>query len=162
MCKSRTMSEQIAPCRHMVSLGYTRTPADDHPHVAETDSEVTLEFELPFWIEEDDVQVDISSAQLSVTVRNELSFQRSYWRNRHVTSFMHILQLPMCAALQSVIRHEHRGSCQPSTVLTFSDHLWCLTVARKSETPTTLWWTSLRACVRWTLSAMLPARKCSC
>ena len=56
-------------------------------YFAEADSEVTLEFELPFWIEEDDVQVDISSMQLSVLVRNELSFQRTYWRNRHVTSF---------------------------------------------------------------------------
>jgi HSP20 family molecular chaperone IbpA len=89
------------------------TTGHRHPHVAETDSEVTLEFELPFWIEEDDVQVDISSTQLSVTVRNELSFQRSYWRNRHVTSFMHILQLPMCAALQSdQARAQRRLSAQ--------------------------------------------------
>ena len=56
-------------------------------HVAETDSEVTLEFELPFWIDEDDLQVDISSTQLNILVRNELSYQRSYWRNRHVMSF---------------------------------------------------------------------------
>lgn len=49
--------------------------------ITETDSEVTLEFELPFWIEEEDVQVDISSTQLSVFVRAELSFRRRYWRN---------------------------------------------------------------------------------
>lgn len=82
----------------------THTTGHLHLHVAETDSEVTLEFELPFWIEEDDVLVDISSTQLSVTVRNELSFQRSYWRNRHVTFFHAFLQPRLtCAAFQSVV-----------------------------------------------------------
>lgn len=56
------------------------------PCRADTDGDVTLEFELPFWIEEEDVQVDISSTQLSVFVQNELSFRRTYWRNRLATT----------------------------------------------------------------------------
>lgn len=60
-------------------------------YISETDSEVTLEFELPFWIEEEDVQVDIGSTKLSVFVRNELSFRRRYRRNRFAT-FPSVLQ----------------------------------------------------------------------
>ena len=51
---------------------------------AETDSEVMLEFELPFWIEEEDVDVRITDTGLTICVQNELSFQRTYWRNRWV------------------------------------------------------------------------------
>jgi len=43
---------------------------------------VTLEFELPFWIDEEDVDVRITDADLTVLVRNELAFCRTYWRNR--------------------------------------------------------------------------------
>lgn len=62
---------------------------------AECDSDVSLVFKLPFWIEEDDVTVDITDRSLSVTVRNELDFRRSFWRNRCV---MPGCQLPLLDA----------------------------------------------------------------
>ena len=43
---------------------------------------MVLEFELPFWIEERDIDVCITETTLTVAVRNELSFHRTYWRNR--------------------------------------------------------------------------------
>lgn len=49
---------------------------------AESEGDVMLEFELPFWIEEGDVDVQITETSLTVAVRNELDFQRTYWRNR--------------------------------------------------------------------------------
>ena len=51
--------------------------------VAETDDDVTMEIELPFWIDAADVRVHISDTQLQVDVRNTLSLQRVYWRNRY-------------------------------------------------------------------------------
>lgn len=59
----------------------------------ECDSDVSLVFKLPFWIEEDDVAVDITDRSLSVTVRNELYFRRSFWRSRCN------LCLPVCRLL---------------------------------------------------------------
>jgi len=50
--------------------------------ITESEGDVMLEFELPFWIEEGDVDVQITETSLTVAVRNELDFQRTYWRNR--------------------------------------------------------------------------------
>ena len=50
--------------------------------VAETDDDVMLELELPFWIDAGDVRVSVTSLGVSVEVRNTLSIQRTYWRNR--------------------------------------------------------------------------------
>lgn len=50
---------------------------------AETDDDVTMEIELPFWIDAADVRVHITDTQLQVDVRNTLSLQRVYWRNRY-------------------------------------------------------------------------------
>ena len=49
---------------------------------AETDDDVTMELELPFWTDAGDVRVTITSCGVSVEVRNTLSIQRTYWRNR--------------------------------------------------------------------------------
>jgi curved DNA-binding protein CbpA/HSP20 family molecular chaperone IbpA len=48
---------------------------------AEDKDNVILEFLVPFWIEPEDVKVDIGSHQLQVSVRNELSVCKTYWRN---------------------------------------------------------------------------------
>lgn len=37
---------------------------------------------MPFWIEADDVNVDIRPNSLHVNVRNELDLHRSCWQNR--------------------------------------------------------------------------------
>ena len=49
---------------------------------AESDADVMLEVELPFWIEAEDVRVQIAPDSLHVGVRNELNLQRSCWLNR--------------------------------------------------------------------------------
>ena len=41
-----------------------------------------LEFRLPFWIEAGDVRVDIGPRALTVSVTNELSLHKTYWRNK--------------------------------------------------------------------------------
>jgi hypothetical protein len=43
---------------------------------------VIVEVELPFWIDNDDIQVSIGERQLDVTVRNTLHLRRTYWYNR--------------------------------------------------------------------------------
>lgn len=42
---------------------------------------MTVEIELPFWIDSDDVRVQITSHQLSIQVRNEINLTRTYWRD---------------------------------------------------------------------------------
>ena len=49
---------------------------------AETDNDVMMDIELPFWIEPSDVRVGITPLGVSIEVRNTLSIQRTYWRNR--------------------------------------------------------------------------------
>jgi len=48
----------------------------------ETDDDVMMDIELPFWIDASDVRVSINSSGVSIEVRNTLSIQRTYWRNR--------------------------------------------------------------------------------
>ena len=52
---------------------------------AETNDDVLLEVQVPFWIEASDVHVDIGEQQLQVSVRNTLCFCRTYWTNRCVS-----------------------------------------------------------------------------
>jgi hypothetical protein len=41
-----------------------------------------VQIELPFWIDTEDVNVEFGSTVLQVEVRNTLTVQRTYWRNR--------------------------------------------------------------------------------
>ena len=50
--------------------------------VAESRTDVTLEVSVPFWIEAEDVTVDVSPNSLHVNVRNELDLHRTCWQNR--------------------------------------------------------------------------------
>jgi len=43
-----------------------------------------LEISIPFWIDAEDISVDISPDDLHVNVRNELDFHRACWKNRWV------------------------------------------------------------------------------
>ena len=49
---------------------------------AETADDVTMEIDLPFWIDAGDVCVKITSVGIAVDVRNTLSIRRTYWRNK--------------------------------------------------------------------------------
>jgi len=40
-----------------------------------------LNFEVPFWIDSDDVHVDITETGIRVEVRNEVFVRRTFWRN---------------------------------------------------------------------------------
>jgi hypothetical protein len=46
----------------------------------ETNTEVIMEFELPFWIDEADVRVDITKRSVRVRVTNEIDTERTFWR----------------------------------------------------------------------------------
>ena len=98
-------------------LAPSRNCAIEHADIcdccAETDDEVMLEFELPFWIEEGDCSVHITGAELVVVVRNELAFRRTYWPNRYenvVAGRMNVL-LAMCI-LRVVNQPPHPMCCQ--------------------------------------------------
>lgn len=43
--------------------------------------DVLLNFEVPFWIDVDDVRVDITEESIEVEVRNEVLVKRTFWRN---------------------------------------------------------------------------------
>lgn len=47
----------------------------------ETDEDAMVQIELPFWIDPEDVKVDVGDRELSVQVRNTLNLRRHYWRN---------------------------------------------------------------------------------
>ena len=47
----------------------------------ETDEDVLLQIELPFWIDPEDVRVDIGEVDVTVEVRNAYSLKRRYWRS---------------------------------------------------------------------------------
>ena len=49
---------------------------------AETDDDVMMDIELPFWTDASDVRVSITPVAVSIEVRNTLSIHRTYWRNR--------------------------------------------------------------------------------
>jgi hypothetical protein len=44
---------------------------------------VTIEIDLPFWIDANDIYVKITSVGITVDVRNTLSVRRTYWRNKY-------------------------------------------------------------------------------
>ncbi|PSC71468.1 heat shock [Micractinium conductrix] len=50
-------------------------------NLTETEDDVLLELELPFWIDAEDCRVEFGERQLSVDVRNTLRLERTYWRN---------------------------------------------------------------------------------
>lgn len=47
----------------------------------ESSADTTVEIELPFWIDHDDVRVKITAADIEVDVRNTLRLKRTFWRN---------------------------------------------------------------------------------
>lgn len=47
----------------------------------ESDDDVSLHFELPFWIDPEDVMVKFTEHQVRVHVRNTMDVRRTYWRN---------------------------------------------------------------------------------
>lgn len=49
---------------------------------AESESDILLEAPVPFYIEASDVHVDIGPDRLQVSIRNTLSFKRTYWKHR--------------------------------------------------------------------------------
>lgn len=57
-------------------------PAGPPSCAAETQDDVLLELELPFWIEREDVAVEFGREQLRVGVHNTLQLMRTYWRDR--------------------------------------------------------------------------------
>lgn len=63
-------------------LPTSRGPPTQSPLPAETEGEVLLEAELPFWTEQGDVAVRFGQAQLEVAVRNGLHLRRTFWRNK--------------------------------------------------------------------------------
>lgn len=49
---------------------------------AESSTDAALELNVPFWIEADDITVDILPNSLCVNIRNELDLRRACWQNR--------------------------------------------------------------------------------
>ena len=49
---------------------------------AESQDDVQLEMQVPFWIDSSDVHIDIGEQQLRVSVRNTFCFFRTYWISR--------------------------------------------------------------------------------
>lgn len=47
----------------------------------ESNDDVVLELDMPFWTDPEDVSVDIKDCDMSVHVRGSLDMRRSYWRN---------------------------------------------------------------------------------
>ena len=47
--------------------------------VAELDGEVILELEVPFWIEAEDITVDIDDTGLHLSVRSHFDVKRRFW-----------------------------------------------------------------------------------
>lgn len=129
---------------------------------ADTDTDVTLEFELPFWIEEGDTQVDVTGTGLAVHVRNQLSFRRTYWRNRcqhgrlAAAAFVFGAAAPcmrLFACRLLLKSSQQQGPC----------FVWHMVAGKRSSgTRTTLWWTRPRVCGRWTTIGMQRASGCSC
>lgn len=52
----------------------------------ETESDVILQIELPFWIDANDVKVGFGEEEIDITVRNNLYLRRRYWRNEEEAS----------------------------------------------------------------------------
>ena len=50
---------------------------------AESEEDVQLELQVPFWIDANEVHIDIGEHQLKVSVRNTFCFSRSYWISRY-------------------------------------------------------------------------------
>lgn len=69
----------MLPCSTDVDLGQI---FHDCFFAAESADDVLLEIQVPFWIDADDVRVDIGEQQLHVYVRNTYCFCRTYWTNR--------------------------------------------------------------------------------
>lgn len=40
-----------------------------------------MDLELPFWVEPDDVRVDIDSHKVEVNVRSSYNIKRTFWRD---------------------------------------------------------------------------------
>lgn len=59
-------------CTQLVWSGY-----------AESEEDVQLELQVPFWIDANDVHIDIEEHQLRVSVRNTFCFSRTYWTSRY-------------------------------------------------------------------------------
>ena len=50
--------------------------------LAESEGDVLMEIDLPFWVYPEDVDVRFLPDSLQVSVRNELRLSRTYWQPR--------------------------------------------------------------------------------
>ena len=50
--------------------------------LAESDDSVSMELELPFWTEPDDVAADFQPCSVEIRVRGGLSLRRTCWQPR--------------------------------------------------------------------------------
>ena len=48
---------------------------------SESNDDVVMELDMPFWTDPEDVSVDIKDCDVSVHVRGSLDLRRTYWRN---------------------------------------------------------------------------------
>lgn len=76
---------------------------------------------MPFWIDTDDVRIDIGEQQLKVYVRNTFCFSRTYWMSRYSISLWYqgrdsiheCSALEVCVVVQSLcIRCSTKCACK--------------------------------------------------
>lgn len=76
---------------------------------AESEEDVQLELQVPFWIDANDVHIDIGEHQLQVSVRNTFCFSRTYWTSRYgpkllprTAERLHECSVPLVVVMQSL------------------------------------------------------------
>ena len=60
-------------------------------------NEVVMEIVLPFWIDEEDVRLDISEEGFECEVRNTIHLKRSFWKNKSKKGSYQAVDLQECA-----------------------------------------------------------------
>lgn len=110
---------------------------------AESDADVLLEVDLPFWICPEDVTVRILPDRMLVSVRNELSLCRTYWQNR---------QHPMKPLYSSLLQLDLATGCRQGRTSAL-EHVSCAasTGRRRAGEGPGKRWTLRRACGAWTV-----------
>ena len=71
---------------------------------AESDNDVLLEVDLPFWIHPEDITVAILLDRLRIAVCNELDLTRVYWQNKCTPCRLLLLSSPACFAVVMVLQ----------------------------------------------------------
>ena len=98
----------------------------------ETGDDVTIEIDLPFWIDASDIYVNITSLSITVDVRNTLSIRRTYWRNRYDSTqgnscpscAMHPYEVLVCEG--RAVAREEEGRRKDYAVVDVEESLWSL------------------------------------